>query len=430
MIKLRSLVKMSFGNLKAYSWINFKMCLSFACLAFLICLFNIYNNSLTAKTKAMYEENISGNYFCSSSDKSQLLEEYGYTGYKSYTFGLLNLESKMKQVFNTTTALSCSTKYVTVSYNGKTYTQLEGKNAYSIRITPDNPFNPNDVRALRTIHGLNSPVKGAIPRNESEGAVSALVLSSYGLDPEEVLGKQLVFTINTDSAPLMTITVSGIIREEYYKLTGHSTSSAICPNFILHQDNPVFGMGKLSTRYVYYYNDWFNVDTDILKDLTYNQGCTYGALGVYGSIVNLGNIRQIANTLYTVIGSGLIVGLILTIYLMIDKYVRVYSRMSGILMTLGMRKRQVYALLLMQIVLICIIAVPLSVALTAVCYSIITSLVYRMTSIKLSSSVGQISAMLSLGLGAVILIASIFFTYLLLKLRKRSVKRLLNTLVD
>ena len=429
MSKFLSLLKMACGNLKAYAWINVKMCLSFACLAFLICLFSVYNQSLTARTAETYEEAISGNYFWSETDRENLLKQYGYTGYTRYTFRVMSLTERMQTVYNDENAPSCTTKYVRLTYNGQTYSKLEGKSSYPVTLYTDNPFNDNDNRALRKLYGIDSPLIGRMPENEDEAIVAAHILVNYGIDPEEAIGKQIIVAIDGDTEPLFSATICGVIHEEYYSLIGHH-NGVIYPCFILHEGNPVFNKGKVLVRYIYLFSDWFNADVEDLTELQYNRNFRYGAFGIYGQLNNLNKIQQIANTLYSIIGSALIVGLVLTIYLMIDKYLRVYSRTSGILLTLGMRRREVYRLLLIQIILICIIAIPIAVGLTAFSYSVITSIVLRITSIKMSSTVVQISSMLALGIGAVTLIALCFFVYIKHKLKKRTVKQLLNTVVS
>lgn len=430
MNKFLSYLKMAFGNLKAYAWINTKMCLSFACLAFLVCLFTVYNQSITAITEQTYAEAVSGNYFWSTSDRPQILEELGCEQYETYTYRVASLSNRMKRIYDDENAPSCTTRYLQLTYEGVTYTEIEDMPWYGVELVTDNPFNGHDYVSLDAAYGIDSPVIGKlIPESADEVVIRAAILKSYGIDPQDALGKQLTATIDGDSAPLFTATVCGIIIGEYYNLSGHS-SAVICPNFILHSDNPIFKTETPTKRYVYLLNDWYNYEKEYLMDLFYNKTFRYGGLSTYNSLFVLKNIHRLANTLYYVIGSGLVVGMILTIYLMIDKYIRVYSRMSGIFLTLGMRRREVYRLLLMQIMLICIIAIPISIAMTAFSYTVITAIVYRATAIKMASSVAQISKMLGLGIGVVTLIAACFYLYIKSKLKKHTVKELLSSVVS
>lgn len=429
MSKFISLLKIALGNLKAYAWINVKMCLSFACLAFLICLFSVYNRSIDSITKETYDAAISGNYFWSASERHGLLDEQGYTGYTMYTYRVAGLSERMQRVYKDKNAPSCTTRYLRFTFDGATYIKLEGEPWYEVALFTDNPFNENDNKALQSAYGIDSPVIGRMPENADEVVIRARVLESYGIVPDEAIGKQITATIDGDSSPLFSATVCGLIREEYYTLSGH-TSAVIYPNFILHEDSLVFKTEIPTKRYIYLFSQWLNFDREVLSDLYYGKNFRYAGVGMYNQLTILKSIHQLANTLYYIIGTGLIVGMILTIYLMIDKYIRVYSRMSGIFLTLGMRRRQVYLLLLMQIILICLIAIPIAIAMTAFSYTVITAIVFKATSIKMSSSVAQISAMLSLGIGAVTLIATCFYGYIRRKLKKRTVKRLLNSVVN
>lgn len=429
MNKFFAMLKLALRNLKEYLWINAKMCISFACLASLVCMFLVYNQALTTRKAEMYEEAVSGNYFLSTWDRGEVLEEYGYTGFVKYTYRVLNLGDRMKEVYNDEKAPSCSTRYVDLTVDGTTYKKLNNVYSLEVSLFTDNPFNSNDNRALEVKYGIDSPIIGKMPQSAEEVVISQRFFENYGVDVSTVLGKQVTATIDGDKKPVFTATVCGIIRKEYFLITGHN-ADVIYPNVILHPQNSAFKGQKLSTRHVYLFDDWIAADTEDLRDLYYNQSFRYGAYLEYSHLQNLDRIQVLANSFYVIIGTALVVGLVLTVYLMIEKYVKVYSTSSGILLTLGMGRKSVYLLLLLQIIMICIIAIPLSVGITALGYSVITSIVQRVTSIKMASSVLQISAMLSLGILSVLFFAGCFFWYVIHKLRRRSIKELLNAVVD
>lgn len=429
MSKFFSMLKLAFRNLKEYFWINAKMCISFACLASLICMFLIYNQALTTRKAEMYEEAVSGNYFWSTWERDSLLEEYGYTGYELYTYRVLSLGDRMKEVYNDEKAPACTTRYVFMTIEGKTYRKSEGVSSLGVALFTDNPFNANDSRALWVSYGIDSPVIGRMPESANEVVIAQRVLENYGIDTSDALGKEITATIDGDKSPIFTATLCGIIRNEYFAIIGHNYD-VISPNFILHSDSPAFKIQAPATRYIYLFDDWIDADTEDLRDLYYNKSFRYGAYTAYSSLQNLDKIQVLANSFYIIIGAALVVGLVLTVYLMIEKYIKVYSVSSGILLTLGMGRKNVYLLLLMQLIMICIIAIPIAVLITAAGYSIITGIVQRVTSIKMASSILQISGSLSLGILAVLFFAGCFFIYVVHKLRSRSTKELLNSIID
>lgn len=425
-----SKLKLAFRNLREYAWINAKMCIAFACLASLICMFLIYNQALTTKSAEMYDEAISGNYFWSTWERSSLLAERELTGYKEYTYRVLNLGNRMKEVYKRDNAPGCTTRYVKMTMDGQTYVKQEDHYSLEVSLYTDNPFNPNDIKALQVKYGMDTPLIGRMPESADEIVIAEKIFENYEMGTDNVLGKQITATINGDSSPIFTATICGIISNEYHSIAGHGDGGFICPYFILHPDNPAFSGQKLETLYVYYFDDWIDVDTEDLRDLHYNKYFRYGAYGQYSSLQNLDKIQILANTFYVIIGTSLIVGLILTVYLMIEKYIKVYSLSSGILLSIGMERRSVYLLLLLQIIMICLIAIPIAVAITAVGYSIITFLVQHATSIKMASSIFQISGMLGIGLLAVLVFAGCFFICVMHKLKSRSIKQLLNSVMD
>lgn len=431
MSKFWAMLKLAFRNLKEYGWINAKMCLSFACLASLICMFLVYNQALSSRKEEMYEEAISGNYFWSQSSKAgdTYLEERGLTNYTKYSYRVLNLGDRMREVYNDEKAPSCTTRYVFMTLEGNTYKKRENAGSLEVALFTDNPFNPNDNRALHVKYGVDSPLIGKMPQSADEAVIAERVFANYGIAPENALGKEISITIDGDKSPIFMATVCGIVIDEYFSISGHG-SDVINPNFILHPESPALSGKQLSARYIYYFDDWIDADTEDLRDLYYNKAFRYGAYVQYSSLQNLDKIQVLANSFYIIIGTALIVGLVLTVYLMIEKYIKVYSTSGGIQLTLGMERKKVYLLLLIQIIMICIIAVPIAVGITALGYSIITSIVQRATSIKMASSILQISGMLSLGILAVLFFAGCFFAYVVHKLRRRSIKQLLNSIVD
>ena len=139
---------------------------------------------------------------------------------------------------------------------------------------------------------------------------------------------------------------------------------------------------------------------------------------------------MLASNLYIIVGSALVVGLILTIFLMIDKYMKVFSRSGGIMLSLGIRRYHLYALLLIQLLMLCAIAIPISFGLTVLGYHVINFVVRWATGINLALSILRIIAIFGLGVAVVVVIALGFFALATLRLRHRTIKQFLSAEVN
>lgn len=439
-LKFFGLFKMAVKNFFSRSWMNAKMCIAFASLAFLVCLFTVYNTSLSDRRYEMRQENISGNFIWSDHNATNLLNEYDFDEYDTYTCKIASLGARMVAVHGDN-APSCTTKYVVLNFDGQKLRKEEDASSITVYLHAVDSsmsegestfFTPLMQQSLKYKFNLDSPFVGVFPNDESEVMISVRILKSYGIDvsnPQALIGKSLSARIDGDNVDLFDATICGVILDEYYTLTGIA-EQMLRPDVITHENNPFFRYVSLERRYMYCFSEWLDIDAEVLKDICINNRVLYGAQSMYTRLKALDQVMRLANTLYIVIGSALIVGLILTVYLMIDKYIKVYSRTSGIYSSLGMTRRSIYLTLFMQIFLIVVMAIPMSIVMTAVGYTVITKLVQMATGIAMSSSLGQISAMLSLGIASVLLVAIVFTVYVVHRLKGKSIKKLLNSTVD
>lgn len=440
-LKFFGLFRMAVKNFRSRAWMNAKMCIAFATLAFLVCLFTVYNSSLTDRRAEMHEESVSANYIWSTHDAEEYLQqEYGITDYTVYTYKVAGLRNRMYTVHGDN-APTCTTNYIILNYDGTDYRKLEGKTSrivylYTVDLQTDPSgqafFTPAFQEEWKYRFDIDSPFLGHLPNSGNEVAISARMLAAFDIDPTDAIGKHISGRIDNDTLNLFDATICGIILDEYYDLSGVKIDT-LCPDIITHVDNPFFNTyyGKyLETKYMYFLNAWPDIDADDLFSMSVNDDMRYTGYSMYANLKALDQVMTLANTLYIVIGIALIVGLVLTVYLMIDKYIKVYSRTSGVCASLGMTRRSIYTMLIMQIFLLVVLAVPIAVVMTAVGYIVITKLVRMATGIQMGSSIGQISAMLSIGIGAVLLIASIFTFYVIHKLKRRNIRAMLNVNID
>ena len=422
---------------------NFKMCLAFAALAFLVCLFSVYNQSLDDKRTTILEENIASNYMWAFTEASEALEDFGVTEYDLLRYNVATLTARMQHVYGTSQSSDCTTKNVVLSFDGQQKSKLPEIEAMKIQLFANdfenngdgNPFfSPHDEEEFVYRFGSNARAYwGSFPQNGGEVMVAAKFLANFGIESrEDAIGKHIVITIDTDTVPLVDATVCGVLTDEYYELSSR-VENLLCPYVVTHVDNPIFQQNdvNLEARYMYHLHDW--LDSSLESDLTefvYETSVQYGAGAMLIRVEKLNQIMEVANALYFVIGAALIIGLVLTVYLMIDKYVKAFCRTSGVCATLGITRRDTYLLLALQILLIALLAIPLAIVMTTLGYMLITKLVLLVTNIELSATVAQIVVMLAVGIGVVLAVAAVFSLYVISKLHKRDIRSLLHTEVN
>ncbi len=429
-----SLFALAGKNLVTYFWMNAKMIFVFACLAFLICLFTVYNAAINERKEMYTRASASANYLITNSAaKVKSFKELGpditYEDYfRAHMYSTLIYNS-----YGVGGVWHASSAYFNLGIEGEVYQAYGGTVSFCSVAHPENAFfTQADYVELKESYGYDSFFSaGHYPAAPDEIAVNENVLAAYRLLPEDVLGKEISFLFKpkTGEAKLQfKATVCGILRKELLSLTGHK-ANCTNPSFLFHWDNAFF-QSSTDVRYRCYLNGWPDYATaDMWKEQFTSQttNTSYVGSGLLERIDMLEKIQTLAANLYVIIGSALVVGLILTIFLMIDKYMRVLSRTGGILMTFGMRRSHLYALLAIQLLLMCLIAFPLAVGLTSCGYYVINFLIHWVTGINLALSFLRVLVMLLIGIGCVVAIAIVFYIYGAFRLRHHTIKQFLST---
>ncbi len=434
-----SLFGLAFKNVRTYAWMNMKMCFTFACLAFLLCLFTVYNAALNDYRDSLVYGSISANYFYTQ-DKAKrenflesnpdvtIIHEDSYLQH-SYA----KIVSEIHGVGGKNDVTSA---YLALGIGDELYNATKTVTMQTVG-ADENLFYDYDYRELKIKFGLSSPfLLGGMPQSADEIAIGEPALEAYGLQAEDVLGQTMtVYMKDTreNADPLVyqfSGKVCGVIHAEYFQLAGHKSTEATYPMLVLHKENPFMlptATGTV-TKYRLFLSEW----PDELTALEWRSvfGTSYRGTTNVSGLDTLNGVQTIAANLYIIVGASLVIGLILTVFLMIDKYIKVFSRSGGILLTFGLERRKLYTLLFLQLLILCVIAVPISFVLTALGYTVINLVVSWATRINLALSWGRIIAMLGLGIGAVIVIALIFFGYAVFKIRKRTIKEFLGVEVD
>lgn len=423
------IMRLAAKNVSVNSWMNFKLCFVFACLAFLICLFTGYNTALADRRQQMLDGAVSMNYAYTSStlngSLSSNLDQRAKELFEGKN-GTLFVRSALARRVNTANHLNltaCTSEYLRVSIGGETVEPADEDfsiSAYSSAF----PTTDDDRAELLYRYGFDEPIVGRRPEANDEIVLSENFLKNYGMTIDDI-GTRITITLVGENAPYFEGTVVGVYRHEYYELTGHSDwSTQLLPIFLLAESHPAFKTNIYRTKL---YLTGFITDHNFIEDLRLTKNFMYAGAKLVTTVRMLDNIVTLANTLYVIIGSSLGFGLVLTVFLMVGKYVNVFARSSGILLTLGMSRGRLYRLLLCQLFYLALLSIPMAAVLTCVGYFVVRAVMLLVTNVAMEISFGKLAGLLLAGIVIVFAVALLFYAYTLFRIRKKSVKELLQT---
>lgn len=431
-----SLFRLAVKNIATYAWMNVKLCLTFACLAFLICLFTVYNAAIDQRKTEYERDSASANFMITGNADSCARIEEKWPGAVKDAYYLHSYSNDIYARFGVGGKYLGDSSFFVLEVDGKQYTASKTVGFCAVAHPAEEYFTRQDYTELSSRFQKDSFfLEGNAPAESDMFAVGLPVLEAYRLEPEDVLGKTVTVYLKDPRAgkPPLSFqfggTVSGVVGEEFYGLSGHKDVNTR-PYFFLRFDSDFFKNKRL-VRYRYYLPDWPTMeDYSAWKKPITEESFFYAGQTSVDKVDVLNGIQVLSVNLYIIIGSALIVGLVLTIFLMVDKYIKVFARSGGILLSVGMRKSRLFGLLFLQLFLLCAAAVPLSFVLTIGGYFVINLLVKWLTAIVLTISFRKLVKMLLVGVIVVIAIAFLFFAYAVLRIRNRTVKEYLGVVVD
>lgn len=423
------LFRLATASFKAHPWICVKICLVFACLSVLVCLFTAFTASIESRRTEIFAENTSSNYMYAPSDKTEWLEERGWTQFEKYFVERYNLGNLMKENVQADIP-TVTTNYITLRVNGSTHFFDKNKTPELLWLYKGDPFNDLDRQEMLSRFGSEEIFTGRFPAdNTNEVLISERLLDCYGLTSQDVLGKSVRILLGENGeTEFDDLAVVGVISSRYYELSGHLDGGwQIAPSVVAAKNNSIPAVNaKIDLFYVYAFDGWLNASFDELNSVTENE-LTYCGIGSYGQRRFLDNIKTVVTDVYYIVGSILAAGLLLTVMLMIDKFAAVFGRTGGILLSCGLLRNNLRALLFVQILLLFFVAVPVALVGALVGYAVIVELVAAGTGISMSVSVPVLLELFALSVVVVFAAAAAFFGVTLFKIGKKSVKDLLNT---
>lgn len=431
-------LRLAAKNFRAYAWINCKVAFVFACLAFLVCLFTGYNSALSGKREQLETAALSARYVCltSTTEKNfpwDFAEEY-FPGQEGIGFWRqrthLYLNNRLH--LNLSDAIC---RYVTFTAEGEELTPQDDTlkiNCYAASY----PFTEDDKAELLARTGSDEILIGRLPQTEEEIVLAEPFLENYGLG-QDFLGKEVSVQVKGDKAPLFGGKLVGIVKKEYYALSGHNDwHSSYLPVVMVCDGHPVFKksgavysvaftLDRLYTR-----EEAKTIAADVAARFKSAVTVTYGGSRQTTALWMLDNVLILANTLYVIIGSSLAVGLVLTVFLMMGKYMKVFARAGGMFLAYGIPRKHLILLLFAQLMILAAISVPMSAILSVLGYVVIGAAMFATTGVAMEITAQKLLLMLIVGIVIVVAVSLFIFLLMVLRLGKKSIRELLVTEVN
>lgn len=411
---------------KAHVWINVKLCAVFVCLSLLACLFTAFTMSVDNHCDDIFAQNTSSNYMYGPSDQTELLNASGLVNFRHYSVQRYNLGNRLKEEINADIP-TVTTNYITLKIGAISYYFDRDQTPEMLWLYKGDPFSEIDLGEMRSRFGSDSLYSGRFPQNgTNEVLISERLIEQYHLAPGDVLDTSVAILLG-DRDLNFTLKVVGIIYKEYYLLSGHREAWQITPSVVAAETNsiPAVNVG-VDTFHVYAFDEWTTLSVDELNRVSSEGGLTYCGIGSYQQRIFLENIRTVVINVYCVVGAVLAGGLLLTVMLMTDKFVAIFSRLGGILLSGGLEQGNLTKLLLTQLLLVFLLSTPFAIAGSLVGYAVIVDLVELGTGMSMSVSTATLATLSALSAAVVFAAVLIFFGIASLRLRRRSVKQLLT----
>ena len=425
MSNAKQLAVLSTKNLNSHRWLYAKMAIAFAVLMFLVCLFSTFAIALNVKQNDLKNASMSQNYFLSKEPVDSLPNNSQALNVTNYDF-----DEKMDEWTDNHTNFLW-VRWLNLELNGQTYA-FEGDASFEhIKILTGETFwTDNDLAESKTRFGIDSFVNGNMPQNSDEVLVSELLLRWYGIPSDDVIGKTLRLLVKNESAVIVDyVTVCGVISEYYYALEGHDAYRffSFAPSLWLGGSDAINADGVVEDLYVYVFDHWLTQhEIDLFDDVD----GYYVGYSVVEDMRVVESLQSVALKLFLVVGSALGITLVLMIFLMMDKFIAVFSRDGGILLSCGMEWRRVKALLLCLLLWVCLFAVLIAAALTAGSYLAIRYLIDSYYDIEITVTFATISALFAIGVATVLVVAFAYYLYAVARMKRHTIKDFLNTHIN
>ena len=414
-----SILKVALQNFSAYKKHYFKLISAFVALMFLLTIFTTFSIAITDKYAEIKSKTVSSNYALSD---VELEADKLSADYHTESIKTIDVSSQSKELFGTELDF-ITTQRLALIIEGKTYRSNSEQfvNLYSSEEWQI--FTDNDFAEL----GASAPeqlLRGRFPNAENEIVLSQEFLDSYNIS-QDIIGQeiQIVSARFQDRVILKDVVVCGILTEAYCNLTGHADHGVyFSPSILVSADNDYIESYPQNELYITSFSDWLtDPDTEYLTSIK----ARYIGQDSISKIEYVSNLQLIHQQIVLYVGISLICGIILTIFLILEKLCSSTAKNSAMLMTVGTNNRQLMLIYIIQLALANLIALAISCPVSIGVFEIINYLLGYTLNVRLSISVPLFFNLIGVGFACIAGLTLIATIYLIIRLRNKQIRELM-----
>lgn len=175
---------------------------------------------------------------------------------------------------------------------------------------------------------------------------------------------------------------------------------------------------------MYVLKDWARDDIINLFEKEYN--ARYVGNSIKNNLQNISDMKEFAFAIFLLLGCTLLAGLVLIIYLVINKFAQMFLRNSGILLASGISNKKLYSLLLLQLLWASLIAYVLSIILIIGGIYLLSFAMQMAFYLTLKISFTTILLMLIISIASSFVLVLALYMFVILKLKNKSIREFLQ----
>ena len=414
-----NILKVALQNFSAYKKHYFKLISAFVALMFLLTIFTTFSIAITDKYAEIKSKTVSSNYALSDVelDADKISCEY-----HSESINAIDISSRSQELFGTALNFIAAQRLALV-IDGTTYKSSSEQFVTLYSSEKWKIFTDNDFAELGT-NDTEQLFIGRFPNAENEVVLSQEFLDSYNIS-QDIIGQkiQIVSARFQDRVILKDVVVCGILTVAYSDLTGHANHGVyFSPSILVSADNEDIGIYPQEELYINSFSDWLT-DPDIEYLTSIN--ARYIGQDSISKIEYVSNLQLIHQQIVLYVGISLICGIILTIFLILEKLCSATAKNSAMLMTGGTSKRQLMLIYIVQLVLANLIALIISCPVSIGVFEIINYLLSSTMNVRLSVSAPLFLNLIGVGFACIIGLTLIATVYLVIRTRNKQIRELM-----
>lgn len=415
---MKDILILSLKNLKAYKKFYIQLIVLLLCVVFIISVFSVFSITLTDNQNLLKEQSISANYFITEQDIN--IAEFNIDAeilkFKKYRFDS-DLVPGYGGVYTDLIKMTC---------NGKIYIPQDFYEEFEVYSFNNNKlFTTIDFAEAKARFNSDNLIIGHYPKNTDEILLSYDFVKAFGFS-EDILGSIISFEINKNNFPLLSNKkVVGLLNENYCSLAGHNQVYTVRPFVVVHSDYILPSETTENIDYnMYVLKDWARDDIINLFEKEYN--ARYVGNSIKNNLQNISDMKEFAFAIFLLLGCTLLAGLVLIIYLVINKFAQMFLRNSGILLASGISNKKLYSLLLLQLLWASLIAYVLAIILIIGGTYLLSFAMQMAFYLTLKISFITILLMLIISIASSFVLVLALCMFVILKLKNKSIREFLQ----